>query len=281
MAEPAVTDADLQAYVDGELGTAERIAVEAHLRDRPEAAARVLEDLRLRDELRLFLNGGREGQRDAPADAPPPGSVALARELARALHRRSWRVRARRALVAAALVACGWFAHEEFDLFVDQVDAAAPVAPAYADEAAEAHAASALKLRGGHAPDPALLELPAPVTGGSVPVPELAPAGLRFLGSDLVPWDGGVALVSLHDAGEGRLVTLFAAEADGFAVEPPRAAQAHGRPTVFWQHGHFAYALNGALPEAELLRLARDAAARLAPWPSLNPWPSSGGNTHG
>ncbi len=272
-----ITDAELQAYVDGELDTAGRIAVETHLCHHPEAAAGVLEDLRLRDELRLFV--GEDGRSPAPAPPPPPPrSVGLARELARALHRRSWRVRLRRGLVAAVLLACGWFAHDEFDLFVDPV-AAAPTAPTYADEAAEAYAALAAKLGAGIAPDRALLlPLPAPVTGGDVPMPELA-STLRFLGSDLVPWDGGVALVALHDAGGGRLVTLFAAEVATFAVEPPRAAEVHGRPTLFWQHGRFAYALNGALPVAELTRLAEAAAAR--PWALDRNQPSPSGGTHG
>lgn len=262
-----ITDAELQAYVDGELDTAARIAVETHLRHHPEAAAGVLDDLRLRDELRLFL--GEAGQ---PA---PPRSIGLARELERALHRRSWRVRLRRGLIAAVLLACGWFAHDEFNLFVDQV-AAAPTAPPYAEEAAEAHAALAAKLSAGIVTDRTLVPLPAPVTGGDVPMPALA-APLRFLGSDLVPWDGGVALVALHDAGGGRLVTLFAAEVASFAVEPPRAGLVHGRSTLFWQHGHFAYALNGALPVAELTRLAEGAAAR--PWARHHQ--SQPGGTHG
>ena len=61
MSEP-IGESDLLAYVDGELDTSARIAVEAHLREHPEVAARVLDDLRLRDEVRLFL-----GQEDWPA----------------------------------------------------------------------------------------------------------------------------------------------------------------------------------------------------------------------
>lgn len=269
MAGERGSDGEFDAYVDGELDTAARIAVEKHLCHRPEAAATVLEDLRLRDELRLFL---AEGHPPAPAR-----SIGLARELTRALGRRTVRTRLRRGLVAAVLVACGWFAHQEFDLFVDQV-AAAPTAPPYADEAVEAYEALAAKLAAGLRADPELLPLAAPVTGGEVPMPELGP-GLRFLGSDLVPWDGGVALVALHDAGDARLVTLFAAEVASFAVEPPRLAELHGRPTVFWQHGRFAYALNGALPPAELTRLARAAAAR--PWALLRHQPSFLGGHHG
>jgi anti-sigma factor RsiW len=270
MSKERVSEAELLAYVDGGLDTGGRIAVEGYLRDHPEAAARVLEDMRQRDELRLFL-----AEEDWPA---PPRSVGLARELTRRLHRRSVGVRLRRAAVAAALVALGWFAHAEFDLFVDQV-AASPTVPAYADEATEAYRAMRALHASGRVRDGVLLSLQAPRTGGELPVPALD-GGLRLLGSDLVPWDGGVALVALYDAGEGRLVTLFAAEAESFAVDPPRAAAVHGLPTVFWQHGRFAYALNGEVPQARLLDLAGAAAAAL-PWAGLFDHPRSLGGFHG
>jgi anti-sigma factor RsiW len=264
-----ISEAELLAYVDGQLGTDGRVAVEAHLRDHAELASQVLEDLRLRDELRLFL-----AEEDWPA---PPRSVGLARELTRKLHRRSLGVQLRRVAVAAALVALGWFAHAEFDLFVDQV-AASPTVPAYADEATEAYQAMRVLHDSGRVRDGVLLSLPAPQTGGEVPTPTLG-GGLRLLGSDLVPWDGGVALVALYDAGGGRLVTLFAAEAGSFAVDPPRAATVQGLPTVFWQHGRFAYALNGDVPQARLLDLAGAAAA--LPWTGPIDHPRSLGGTHG
>ena len=50
-----ITEADLQAYVDGQLDMASRVEVEAYLQAHPEAAARVMEQLKLSDEVRLFL----------------------------------------------------------------------------------------------------------------------------------------------------------------------------------------------------------------------------------
>ncbi|HEX6012417.1 MAG TPA: hypothetical protein VFY87_11570 [Geminicoccaceae bacterium] len=267
-----VTDADLQAYIDGQLDTVGRIGVEAWLQEHPEAAAEVMEGLRLRDEVRLFLAAD-----DWPA---APATIGLARQAARQLGSRSWGLRVRRGIAAAVLVGTGWLAHAELELFVDQVAAAHPV-PAYAGEAAEAYEAMRLKLAAGHAPDPAPTTLDAPRTGGQVPVPGLG-QGLRFVGSDLMPWDGGTAVVAIYRGGRGDdVVTLFAAEAPSFAVSPPEAARAHGRATVFWQAGPFAYALNGTLPEAELLAIARAVAPR--PWSSLTPQRSSteGANHHG
>lgn len=266
MSDERIGESELLAYVDGELDTGARIAVEAHLREHPEIAAQVLDDLRLCHELRLFL-----GQEDWPA---PPRSVGLARELTRGLHRRSFGVRLRRGLAAAALVAAGWFGHAEFSLFVDQV-VASPSVPGFAEEATGVHNVLRLKLETGHGPERALLALPA---GDEVPMPALG-QGLRFVGSDLAPWDGGIALVALYEAPEGDLVSLFAAKSTSFAVEAPRAAELHGVTSVFWREGPFAYALSGKIPQAELLAIAQGAAA--VPWSSPSPQPANPGGTHG
>jgi anti-sigma factor RsiW len=108
------------------------------------------------------------------------------------------------------------------------------------------------------------MPLPARRGGAPLPVPTLG-GGLRPFGSDLVPWDGGTALVVLYRSGSDRVVSLFVAEADSFAVATPQAATVHGLPTVFWQIGPVAYALNGDLAEADLMALAQAATPR--PWP--------------
>jgi anti-sigma factor RsiW len=248
-----VTEAELHAYVDGQLDTAGRVEVEAHLQRHPEAAARVMAWLRLRDEVRLFLAD----------DEAPPATVGLARRLERRLGWRSLGFGLRRGLAAACLVGAGWLAHALLGgllgaPLVGPTVAASPV-PAFVDEAAEADHAVRLELAAGHAPYPALMPLAAPRTGGLVPVPTLR-GGLRLLGSDLVPWDGGAAVLAVYDAGGGRVATLFAAEAETLEASPPRASPGPGLATVFWQAGPFAYALSGDLPEADLLAIARAAA---------------------
>ena len=249
-----IGDANLQAYLDGQLDTGGRIEVERWLQDDPEAAAEVMAALGQRDEVRLFL-----ADDNWPA---APATIGLARELQRRLGRRSIRLRIRRGLAAAALIGAGWWAHAELGLFVDQVAAAHP-APAFAEEAAAAWDAMRLKLTNGHPPEAGTMSLPARLTGQQVPLPMLG-GGLRALGSELVPWNGGAALVVLYRSGADQVVSLFAAEAGSFAVAAPEAATLHGLTTVFWQVGPIAYALNGSLPEADLLAIARAAAPQ--PW---------------
>lgn len=249
-----IGDADLQAYLDDQLDTGGRIEVERWLQDHPEAAAEVMAALGQRDEVRLFL-----ADDSWPA---APATVGLARELQRRLGRRSIRLRLRRGLAAMVLIGAGWWAHTELGLFVDQVAAAHPV-PAFAEEAAETWGAMQLKLATDHPPEVGTMSLPARLTGEQVSLPVLG-GGLRALGSDLVPWDGGTAVVALYRSGADQVVSLFAAEAGSFAVAPPEAASVHGMTTVFWQVGPIAYALNGSLPERDLLAIARAAAPQ--PW---------------
>lgn len=268
MTEP-VRDADLQAYVDDQLDMAGRIEVERWLQHRPEAAAEVMESLRLRDEIKLFL--AADDYRAAPA------TVALARQLHRQLNRRALTVQARRWVAAAVLVAAGWAAHAEWGLFVDEVAAAHPP-PAVAEAAAATFAAMRRQVAAGRPPDAHPVALVARGTGELVPLPSLG-EGLRRVGTATVPWAGGTAVVVLFHTAAGELVCLFAAEDGSFAVSSPETAPVHDPNTVLWQTGPFVYALTASLPETKLLELARHAAPR--PWTGFEPTSSNEGATHG
>ena len=74
-----VTEADLDAYVDDQLDVARRIEIEAYLSTRPAVAARVMSDLRTRDELRLALAGPKGMARQATSDAARRLERGLAR----------------------------------------------------------------------------------------------------------------------------------------------------------------------------------------------------------
>jgi anti-sigma factor RsiW len=249
-----VTEAELHAYVDGQLDTADRIEVEAYLQEHPEAAALIMEELKRRDEIRLFLAEEAQPASDA--------ALGLARRLEQRLGWWSIGLRLRRGLAAACLVGVGWLAHMELGgLLVDPVAAAPPV-PAFVDEAVEAYRALRLELGADHVLYPAVMSLAAERAGGLVLVPPL-PEKLRLLGSELVPWDGGVALLVLYAVDDDGLVTLFAAETDSFGMSAPQVGADRELTTVFWQAGHFAYVLSGDLSDANLLAIARQAAR----WP--------------
>jgi anti-sigma factor RsiW len=265
-----VSDAELQAFIDGQLDMADRIEVERQLQADPEAAAAAFEGLRLRDELRLFMS-------EDAGWPTPDGTVGRARELSRRLRVRPNGWRLRRAVAAAVLIGAGWFAHAELGLFVDSVSAS-PHVPAYATQAAIS--LETLAAHGAGEPPPGRLSAPAaPRTGGAVPLPELLDAGSTLLASETVDWEGGTGLAALYRTGEGQLVSLFAAEAPAFEVTWPRGATVDGHPTVFWQSGPYAYAMSGGMAESDLLDLAHRAVPQ--PWALFVHHPNHEGVPHG
>ena len=97
-----IGEAELNAYVDGQLDAAGRIEVEEHLANNPDLAARVMADLGMRDALRLAF--------PVPARQAPPQTVAWARKLQGALGVRRFVAPLRRLAAAVALFALGWAA---------------------------------------------------------------------------------------------------------------------------------------------------------------------------
>ena len=75
-----ITEIDLQAYVDNELPPAHRIAVETYLCRHPAQAARVIADLRTRDELRLALADSACGLRVTTTDVAVRLATGLSRD---------------------------------------------------------------------------------------------------------------------------------------------------------------------------------------------------------
>ena len=113
------------------------------------------------------------------------------------------------------------------------------------------------KLAAGETPDAAPATCWRRGPGSEVPLPALGD-GLRRLGTELVPWDGGTAVVVLYRSGDGRAGQPVRRR--GRQLRRRGARRRHtvrGRTTVFWQTGPFAYALTGGLPEPELLAIAR------------------------
>src|SRR6478736_513480 len=104
-----IVDADLDAYVDGELDVARRIQVESFLSDNPAIAAKVMADLSMRGELRLALASENAFGRPETRDA--------ARRLERGLAYGRFLHSVQRIASVGILVAAGWIAHTSFGAF--------------------------------------------------------------------------------------------------------------------------------------------------------------------
>lgn len=241
-----VTDFELEAYVDGQLDPRRRFEVEDHLARNPEAAARVMADLRARDAVRLLAGG---------ATAATPGQERAAVRLRGGLRRaRRMRQISRAAAVVGVLLlaaAVGRFAPWE--------SPGDTVASEFVAEAVMAHRTSLMRAAMRSQPEAAVYN-PAEIRSAThIALPQLPPAW-RVTDVQVFPSDDGPTVAMTLDTRRLGAISLFAARAPEFADREPMVEQSGPRAVAYWQIGDVAYALTGtADPEA-----LQDSAARLA-----------------
>lgn len=252
MAVDPILEADLVAYVDDRLPALRRIDVEAHLAERPDEAARIMADLRLRDELRLAVTA---------SDAPGSRQLAdLARRLQSGLGRRRRLDVLRRVAAVGVFVALGWLAHEGTGPLAVRESVASSAPPVFVGEALAAHQTSL--LRSGMdsqvetpAYDPAEI-----LSATAITMPD-APRGWTVRDVQVFPSARGPSVeIALADR-QGEPLSLFGVRPGTFEVTKPRTTQSGDLAAAFWQQGPVAYALVGPADEQDELG---DAAERLA-----------------
>lgn len=253
-----VTEADLHAYLDGELGPERRRAIEAHLASHPEEAAR-LESYR-RHDLLIRRSFRPLAERPLPARLTRPLAYPA----------RPWR-RWTRALAAAAAgltlfalgAASGWYGRS-----LTETPTSAP-RPFVAD-AFDAHLVYAVEVR--HPVEVSAEERDHLGTwlsrrlGVPVRIPDLSARGFELVGGRLLPAAGGQPAAQLmYQDLDGRRVTVYLRhEPDAretafrFSHEGPLAA-------FYWQDRGVGLAILGELSRRDLLNLAHLVYAQLAP----------------
>lgn len=241
-----ICDADLNAYVDGQLDMSRRIAVEDHLARHPGMAAQVMADLRSRDELRLAFSD--------PLARPSRQVDAAAKRLERGLARARVLGDLRRVAAVAALLAAGWFAHAQFG--PASISARAEP-PAFVDDAAGSYH-TALERAAMHArhPNAGRYDTGDIRATTAIALPEL-PRDWRVLDVEIGPSQHGPSIEMAIEAG-GNLGTLslFAIRPGDFVVRSPAVADKGSEAVAYWQIGETAYALVGAAGEDDQLNRA-------------------------
>jgi anti-sigma factor RsiW len=246
MADP-ITEADLHAFIDGQLEAARRIEVEDYLARHPDVAAQVMADLRVRDMLQLAFT-------DAPA-RPSLRLLEAARRLERSFAWRRIGLPVHQAAAIAFLIGLGWVAHDRTGVFEISDTEAAPRPPAFVVDAQHAHETAQLRAR-------MVSQVATPVyhtaeilkeTGITLPA---LPASWRVADLQVFPSHEGHSIeVSLEAPSLGRM-SLFAAQAPASGTTAPTLARSSANPTVYWQSGSLAYALTGSAPEPALKQAA-------------------------
>ncbi|MET0599091.1 MAG: anti-sigma factor [Mesorhizobium sp.] len=249
-----VVEADLDAYVDDQLDAGRRIEIEAYLSTRPDEAARVMADLRLRDELRLAAA--------LPAGVASPATAEAARRLQRGLSRGRALDIVRRLAAAAVLIGGGWLAgHAAGPIAVTRVAASTPP-PAYVEDAMRAHATTA--LRAGMSSQPAAPSYDADeIRAATAIVMPALPAGWDVRDVQVYPSRFGPSVEMAIQTSRYGPVSLFAVRPGRFDVTTPTVAAAGSVTAAYFQLGEVAYSLVAAGQPPGLAEAAERLAASL------------------
>jgi anti-sigma factor RsiW len=249
-----VTEAELQAWVDGQLPPPRRAVVDDYLALHPAEAAR----LRAYREQAVALRA-----RYSPVlDEAVPPALAVRRLPPR------WRAQSLRAAAMLALAlaggAAGWLAR----------DAAEPPSPggqaALPARAALAHAVYTPEIRHpvevGADQQAHLVAWLSKRLGAQLKPPRLEAQGYALEGGRLLPGQSGpVAQFMYRDAGGARLTLYVSTEQAQNRETGFRFAQEGEVGVFYWIDGRFGYALSGSLDKATLAILANAVYAQLEP----------------
>lgn len=231
MATDPVSEADLHAYIDDQLDVARRVEVEAHLAQRPDEAARIMADLRNRDELRMALATKPSFVRPATGDA--------ARKIEGALSRRAWARRFRPTIAAALLLTTGWVGHAQFG-----APPAEATLPGYLEAALSGRQASLLRAAMYSQPEAPDYDREELLSATAITMPEL-PVDWVVTDVQVFPSQFGPSILMAIEAEPFGTLSLFSARPGHFAVSPVTTAQMGDVAGAYWQIGEIAYALLG------------------------------------
>jgi len=246
-----VTDTDLDAYVDDQLEVARRIEVEAFLSARPETAARVMSDLRTRDELRLAL---------AAKGMARPATAEAARRLERGLARGRVFGMLQRAAAAAVLVAAGWLASGIFGPVTKVVASTPP--PAYVEDAVRAHATTLVREAMSSQPEAPNYN-PDEIRAATAIVMPSLPGDWKVRDVQVYPSRFGPSVEMALETKDLGLVSLFAIRPGTFDVVKPVVAPSGEISAAYFQIGEVAYAVVGQGDAGDLDRAAETLARTL------------------
>lgn len=252
-----VTEAELQAHVDGQLPEARRADIEAYLAARPEEASRL-----------GAYGGQREGLRDLYAgvlDEPVPERLVRAAEGARGAapaRMLRWGVAAGWAVLGLGVGGiAGWQLHGWNAPVVRSV-------PGIARQAALAHATYSPEVRHpvevGADQESHLVAWLSKRLGGSVRAPHLA--GFSLVGGRLLPGESGPVAQFMYQNESGKRLTLYLRNERAAGGETAfRYAREAGIGVFYWIDRGFGYALSGELERDDLYKVASQVYRQLNP----------------
>jgi anti-sigma factor RsiW len=258
MSETPITEAELQAYADGRLEEARRVAVEAWIAARPEEAERVADYRRLGDALRAAY--------DPVLVEPAPDRLRQALRPAR----RVWRYAAVAGWLVVGIaigVAAGWQLHESRPVAAPSADAGAVMA----QRAAIAHATYSPEVRHpvevGADQEAHLVAWLSKRLGAPLRAPKLEAVGYSLVGGRLLPGESGPVAHFMYQCNQGTRVTLYVrTEAANNNETAFRYAKEGNVRVFYWIDRKLGYALSSAdISKDDLFKVANSVYQQLNP----------------
>lgn len=237
-----VSEAELQAYVDGCLPAARALEVAQHLARHEEDAQRVAVYRRQIEALRAVF--------DPLLTAPIPQGMQPGM-------RRRW-LPLQRYAMAAALMALSGLAGWQLHAYVAAERAQSVF---LARVAAVAHAVYSPEVRHpvevGADQEEHLVRWLSKRLGTGLKIPHLAAQGYALVGGRLLPGERGPAAQFMYQDIKGQRLTLYVrVSKDAREQTAFRFAQENNVGVFYWLDGRLGYALSGETDRAELLRIA-------------------------
>ncbi len=241
---PVISEEDLHAYVDGRLDPERRAVVGAYLRETPDAAARVAEDIAQRQALRAALG---------PLAAEPlPPSLNLARLVEERLTRRRFPWLATAAAIVALLIGGGggWLLKSQppagLQALVQEAGASYAVFVPDVNRPVELWAdQKALLTRW------ISRRLDRPINP-----PDLSAQGYHLLGGRLLASPHGAAALFVYENDHKTRLTLYVRPMKAGQTAPMRLVDATSGDGCAWIEHGIGYMVMAAEPYDELQRLA-------------------------
>ena len=239
-----VMDAELHAFMDGELAVDRRAAVEAWLATHPDDAARVAAWRAQADLIRARYAG-------VPQEALPR-QLQIDRLNRRARH---WSRMAVAAVIAAFIIGgiSGWFGRVTWASSLASVKL-------FTTEAIDAHKLYVVEVR--HpvevpgVEEPHLVQWLSKRLGYDLRAPDLGKMGLKLVGGRLLPGSGGAAGFIMYEGPSGERFTFYCARSE--APETALRYQEAGMVAAFyWVDDNKGYVVSGPADRERLLKVAQ------------------------
>ena len=260
----SIEEAELQAYLDGELSAVRRAEIEAYLSERPAVADR------LNDYAELTL--AMHSVYGQTSNAPNAEIDVLTARLRRRISRRKIARGVAKCAAASVLALIGVVAVSSYTGEVEQPE---DRFLAFTRQATDAHMLFAGRVSEVLDAEPmrksrVVSWLSQRLTGIPLQAPDLRPFGYDLAVERILPSGNGPAAQLMYEhKKDKRPITLFIGKNRNAAQTAFTFARNRDVSIFYWQEGPFAYSLAGRFERKPLLKLAEEVSSQLTAVPPL------------